>query len=88
MNPGPIEEGGKIAVSVIDALKTQPLMLVLVIFNVLIFIFVYYGVTQSRDSLNQMFTEMRASDTKLLAQLVDQQVKTAEMLFRCSPNQH
>jgi hypothetical protein len=29
MNPGAMEEGGKVAVSVIEALRSQPLMLVL-----------------------------------------------------------
>jgi hypothetical protein len=35
MNPGPIEEAGKAAGSAIDALKSTPVILALVIFNVL-----------------------------------------------------
>jgi hypothetical protein len=35
MNPGAIEEGAKVAVSTVDALKQTPIVLALVIFNIL-----------------------------------------------------
>ena len=34
MNPGPIEEGGKVAVGVVEGLRSQPLALALVVLNI------------------------------------------------------
>jgi hypothetical protein len=43
MNPGPIDEGAKIAGGVVEALKREPVSLALVVLN-LLFLLVFYGV--------------------------------------------
>jgi hypothetical protein len=42
MNPGPIEEGARVAGSVVEALRREPLSLALVVLN-LIFLLTFYG---------------------------------------------
>jgi hypothetical protein len=50
MNPGPVEEAGKVAGGVIEALKTQPLALALVIMNcALLGLFFYVTSTISKQ---------------------------------------
>jgi hypothetical protein len=57
MNPGAIEEGAKVAGSIIEGLKREPVSLALVALN-LLFMLVFYGVfreisasAQRRDAL-------------------------------------
>jgi uncharacterized protein (DUF2062 family) len=64
------EEGGKVAAGFIDALKTQPLALALVICNVLLlalFAYVIRVADRNRD------------------QLMEMQRETQKMLYRCNP---
>lgn len=42
INPGPIEEGAKVAGGVIEAMKREPISLALIVLNVL-FLVVFYG---------------------------------------------
>ena len=42
MNPGPIEEGAKVAGGVIEAMKREPISLALIVLNVL-FLMVFYS---------------------------------------------
>lgn len=35
MNPGPLDDAGKVALNTVDALKSMPVLLALVVFNVL-----------------------------------------------------
>lgn len=44
------EQGAKVAVSVIDALKAQPMMLVLILFNAVIFGAIVYAVQSQRSN--------------------------------------
>jgi len=48
MNPGPVEETGKVAIGVVDALKTQPVTLAMVIFNIILLGVVYFGIENMR----------------------------------------
>ena len=71
MNPGAMEEGGKVATGFIDAMKTNPLALALVVCNVLLlalFAYVIRVADHNRD------------------QLLEMQKETQKMLYRCNPN--
>lgn len=72
MNPGPMEEAGKAASGVIDALKVQPTLLVMAIVNVLLVVLVFYvaqgaGKTRERE----------------VAAVYEQSRYVAELLSRC-----
>lgn len=72
VNPGVGEEVGQTARSFIDALKSQPATLALIVVNFAMLVFMFYALTkaaQFRDSL--------------LAQQFEYQHKTAELLARC-----
>jgi hypothetical protein len=49
MNPGLSEEAGKTARSVVDALKSEPLSLALVVMNVLLLALFFYVIKTSTD---------------------------------------
>ena len=60
MNPGgPVEEAGKVASGLIDALKAQPAVLALTLANLSMLAFIFYalhGAAQYREKiLNQVF---------------------------------
>lgn len=74
-NGSPIKQGGKFASGVVDALKTQPLVLALVVFNALFIIASYFGFEHARDA-----------NTKLVETMLGQQSKFADMLYHCTPN--
>ena len=54
MNPGPIDDAGKVATSAIDALKSQPLVLYLMIFNVLFIVGTVYVGLQRIEQMNNL----------------------------------
>jgi len=71
MSPGVAEEGGKIAVSVIDSMKSQPMLLAMVIFNVIFVAAVFWGVKDHRAQTAELIKIMLAQSDKaqtLLAQ--------------------
>ena len=72
MNPGPVEEGGKIAIGVIDALKTQPAFLVVILFMALVLMLIYWANTSSNAQRNELMKIM-----------LDNQHSMTEMLSRC-----
>ena len=72
MNPGPVEEGGKIAIGVIDALKAQPAFLVVILFMSLVLLLVYWANAANTAQRNEMMRIM-----------LDNQHATAEMLSKC-----
>jgi hypothetical protein len=74
VNPGLTEEGGKVASTLIENLKTSPVTLALVIFNMLFVVVVYFGM---RDQRNREET----FQTKLFLQ----QTETMKMLYNCTP---
>jgi hypothetical protein len=67
-----MQEGGKAVAGVVDALKSQPLTLALVIINVGLLLLMWRVLEAVHD--------MRQNDTKML---YEQQQKTQEMLSRC-----
>ncbi|PWT78225.1 MAG: hypothetical protein C5B60_01555 [Chloroflexi bacterium] len=54
MNPGPTEEVGKVATSIVESLKTQPLMLVVMLFNIIFLAVIYFGVTAQRQQTHEV----------------------------------
>jgi hypothetical protein len=74
MNPGIGEEGGKVATSLITNLHDSPLTLALVLFN-MAFIFVIYLSVRDQRGAEEAFQN----------RLFDQQAKSMEMLYHCSP---
>jgi hypothetical protein len=77
MSPGPVEESGKVASALVDSLKTSPITLALVVFNLVFVIVVYLGARDVRTSFDK-------TTTTLLAQ----QEKMEQMLFNCTPIEH
>jgi hypothetical protein len=71
MNSGAVEEGGKVAGSLIEAMKTQPMTLALVVFNIVFIFAVLYAGNAQRAILDKVIT---------------QQSETAKLLYNCIPN--
>ncbi|HEY7415726.1 MAG TPA: hypothetical protein VH593_11080 [Ktedonobacteraceae bacterium] len=74
MSPGATEEAGKAVGSFIDALKTQPLSLALVVMNVLLIGYLYYTETRYSEGRRHAFEK-----------IIEQQEKMAAMLSHCIP---
>ena len=73
MNPGPVEEVGKVSMGIVDSLKSQPLSLALVIMNLALLVFVFFqnaGFNQQRKENAQLFAQMQTEVQKLLSQCV------------------
>ena len=58
MNPGLSEEAGETARSAIGALTSQPMMLGVLLLNVIIVGFIFFGVQKARDYEVQTRTEL------------------------------
>lgn len=43
MNPGPVEEVGQTARSIVDALKAQPAVLVLALMVIILLVYIFYA---------------------------------------------
>ena len=71
-NPGPVEEGAKVATSVIDALRKEPLSLALVVMNVILLAFFFYITYQAVNT--------REREVKMI---YENQRHMAEMLTKC-----
>ena len=71
---GPVEEGAKVASSVVDAMKGQPMMLAIIVINIIFLGAVGWGTTKARDDF--MAT---------IHLLIEKQDKTAQMLYNCVP---
>jgi len=72
MNPGPTEEAGKVAGGVVEALKSQPALLMILIFNFLIFGAIFWAVRDQRHYQHEIMTA-----------LIAQQAKDADLLSKC-----
>jgi hypothetical protein len=73
MNPGPIEEAGHVATSIVDALKAQPAVLALTLAQIAMLIFLFYALYAGAAFRDKML--IRQSDfakhvTQLLAKCV------------------
>ena len=76
MTPGPVEEGGKAASAIVESLKTSPVILALVIFNLAFIALVYVNARDLRDTFD-----------RTMGAMLLQQAKMSEMLFNCTPAQ-
>lgn len=72
MAPGPIEETGKVATAVIESLKTQPLTLAVLVFNLAVITMVYFT-----------GREFRANSDKISNALLTQNREMVDMISRC-----
>jgi hypothetical protein len=67
------EQGGKVATGVIDALRSQPLILALVLFNCLVFVIIYMA---TRDQ--------RAQQAEIIKVMIQNSVRLQELLANCT----
>jgi hypothetical protein len=72
---GPAEEGAKVAVSVVDAMKSQPMTLALIIINLIFLGAVGWGTMKAREGF---------LDT--IKVLIEKQDRTAQLLYNCTPS--
>lgn len=73
MNPGGIvEETGKVATGIVDAMKNQPMVLALIVLNAIIIFGIYFAVADQRKHQQEIF--------KLLIANAD---KAQELLAKC-----
>lgn len=70
MNPGPVEEAGKVAGGFIDAMKTQPLALALCIMN-LGLMFLFYVIANTAGHRFDV--------------ILEQQKEVQKLLYNCTP---
>jgi hypothetical protein len=72
MNPGPIEEAGRTARGIVGALKEQPSILALILFNLAFMAAIFFSVQQQREYNRQ-----------IIGQLIASADRAQEMLFKC-----
>jgi len=72
MNPGALEEAGKFANSVANALGSQPMALAMILTNICLLVFLFY-------SQNQFYNQRQA----LTEKMVDEFRHTQELLSKC-----
>jgi hypothetical protein len=66
MSPGPAEQAGKVATGIVDAMRTQPILLFLMVMNIVVFAAVFWSIRQER----QMQFEISKMSVDLLAKCV------------------
>ena len=69
------EQVAKVANNIVDALRNQPMMIAILVFNALIFTFVFYSVHDRRQQ-----------DHVIMTQLINDQSEVRRLLFQCLPN--
>ena len=67
MSPGPVEEGAKVATSVVEGLKSQPLSLALIVLNLVFIGFVGWLASE----FNARTTHQYEVKDQLIARLID-----------------
>ena len=67
-----IQEGGKVASGVVDAMKSQPLVLALIIFNVVFLVLIYLGLNNQRNQQHD-----------LMKMMLSNQQNVNELLAKC-----
>lgn len=75
MNPGPMEEGVKVAAGFMDAMKSQPLALALVACNLTLLALFFYVAHWSGTNRS---TEFKA--------IMEMQREVQKLLYNCTPN--
>jgi hypothetical protein len=71
MNPGPLDDAGKVATGIVDALKVQPAVLALTLANLTLLLFMFYalsGAATSRELIIKQVLENSASIHAMLQQ--------------------
>lgn len=74
MNPGAAEEGVKVAGGIVEALRTQPLLLVLILFNIGVMTMIYFSIRETRShefELRKLNLEMLGKAQDLLSKCVN-----------------
>jgi hypothetical protein len=78
VNPGPVEEAGKVAGGFLDAMKSQPIMLGLVVMNlamvVMLYVVIRFAQDQRRTEFEMIFTGQREVQQLLSTCIVPQSV--------------
>ena len=75
MNPGVVEEGGKVATGVIEALKSQPIALALIVMNI-----IFVGaVGLGAHALNIRTTQRYQAQDELIHKLIAQCLTKSEL---------
>jgi hypothetical protein len=72
MNPGPVEEVGKVAHGIVDALKAQPAVLALTVANMALLVFIFYalhGAAKYREVLTQQVLDV-LDNSKHISELI------------------
>ena len=72
MNPGPLDEAGKAASGFMDAMKSQPVMLGLVVMNLAMVIMLYVVIRYAQDQRRTEFEMIYKSQSEV-----------AQLLARC-----
>jgi hypothetical protein len=71
MNPGPVEEAGKVASGIVDALKAQPSVLALTLANMALLVFIFYALhsgAKFRETMMQQVIDNSTAIHELLKQ--------------------
>ena len=58
MNPGPVEEAGQTARGVVDALKSQPLILVLLLVNMVFIAFLWFAIHEQATRKDKLIVDL------------------------------
>ena len=74
MNPGPVEDVGKVATSIVESLKSSPATLALIAFFSIFLVLFYMSIRDQRVSME-----------KVQSTLIAQIGKMSEMLYNCAP---
>jgi len=67
MNPGPVEEASKVAVSVADAMRSQPLVLLVLILNVTFLLMFFWILSAVRADNRLEFGLLKATCDAVIA---------------------
>lgn len=75
MNPGPMEEGAKVAAGFMEAMKSQPLALALVACNLTLLGLFFYVASWAGNNRASEFTAIMAANKEV-----------QQLLYRCTPD--
>jgi hypothetical protein len=73
MNPGVVEETGKVAVGIIDALKSTPMSIAMILTNASLIVFLFYSQNQfynQRQELSKLWIEETSRTMTLLSKCI------------------
>jgi hypothetical protein len=66
------EQGAKVATSVVDAMRGQPMMLAVLVLNAVMLLVIFYGVRHTRET-----------EAVMIGKLIEQNAKAQELLAKC-----